>query len=299
MHALMRWTAIATMPLLAAGLISTMPATPATPEIATSQVAVQLTADGDLANIPLNLFYDFINIPANALKAIDDFAQAQFFTGSWLVPSETNIWGFDVGDPPRTQALVDMLIPIPALSKPLGEQVIGLLQAEIPSHTDCYSMSCGLDGWLALFLGYGGVPISDLLNGYTFPTEGPTVTDPHGAVDGALGFPGTGIGSDGSDVYPWAGTTFTLDPIKPWSDFWTSLTADPSSEPLVSMPNAFQVLIDFAASWFVMLNPFLPAGTYIPDLPWLDTDGPAAADFSPVVDEPAGLLDELWTSLIS
>lgn len=296
MQTLTRPAAIANVMLVAAGLIT---ASPATPEIPTSRVAVQLTADGDLANVPLNLLYAIINVPANALKAIDAFAYSQFFSGPWLVPSETNIWGIDLGDPQRIQALVDMLVPIPALSKPLGEQLIGFLQAEMPTHTACDTMFCSLDGWMALLQGYGRVPISELRSGYTFPTEGPTITDPHGAVDGALGFPGTAIGSDGSDVYPWAGTTFTLDLGKPWADFWTSLTADPSDHPLVSMPNVFQVLIDLATSWYVMLNPFLPGGTYIPAFPWLDTDAPAAADFSALVDGVAGELGELWISLIS
>lgn len=297
MSALTRSVAIANVPLVAAGLIT---ASSAAPEIITTPgVAVQLTADGDLANVPLNLLYAIINIPANALKAIDAFAYAQFFSGPWFVPSATNIWGIDLGDPQRIQAVVDMLIPIPAFSKPLGEQLIGFLQAQIPSHTACDTMFCSLEGWLALLQGYGRVPISELLNGYTFPTEGPTITDPHGAVEGALGFPGTTIGSDGSDVYPWAGTTFTLDLGKPWADLWASLTADPSEHPLVPMPNIFQVLIDFATSWSVMLNPFLPGGTYIPAFPWLDTAAPAAADFTTWVDEVVGQLGDLWSSLIS
>jgi len=296
MSALMRSAAIANVTLVAAGLIA---ASPVTPAITTSSVAVQLTADGDLANVPLNLLEALINVPANALKAIDAFAYAQFFTGPWFVPSETNIWGIDLGDPPRIQALVDMLIPIPAFSKPLGEQLTGFLQAEIPTHTACDAIFCSLDGWVALLQGYGRVPIAELLNGYTFPTEGPAITDPHGAVEDALGFPGTGIGSDGSDVYPWAGTTFTLDLGKPWAEFWTSLTADPSADALVPMPNVFHVLIDLAASWYVMLNPFLPGGTYIPAFPWLDTDGPAPADFSTSVDALLGQLDGLWTSLVS
>ncbi|OBI03136.1 hypothetical protein A5715_08580 [Mycolicibacter heraklionensis] len=301
MQALIRPVAIATVPLVAAGLFTANPATPAiTGSSGTvSGVAVQLTADGDLTNVPLNLIYAIINIPANALKAVDAFAYSQFFSGPWLVPSETNIWGIDLGDPQRIQALTDMLIPIPALSKPLGEQLSGFLQAEIPSHTACDTIFCSLSGWTALLQGYGQVPISQLLNGYTFPTEGPTITDPHGPVAAALGFPGTGIGSDGADVYPWAGTTFTLDPGKPWMDFWDSLTADPSAEPLVAIPNVFQVLIDFAASWYVMLNPFLPGGTYIPDFPWLDTEAPAAADFGAPADWLVGQLGDLWTSLIS
>ena len=281
MRALMCSAAIANATLVAAGLIT---ASPATPEIATSSIAVQLTADGDLTNVPLNLLYDIINIPANALKALDALAYAQFFSGPWLVASPTNLLGVDLADPPKFQATVDFQIPIPALSKPIGEQLAGFLAAEIPSNTACAGVLCTLDCWIPLLKGYGQVPISELLNGYTFPTEGPSITDPNGAVEGALGFPGTGIGSDGSDVYPWAGTTFTLDVGKPWADFWTSLTADPSADPLVSMPNVFQVLIDVATAWYVMLNPFLPPGPYIPDFPWLDTDAPAPADFSTSVD---------------
>lgn len=297
MRALMCSAAIANATLVAAGLIA---ANPVTPEIATSSVAVRLTADGDLTNVPLNLLYDIINIPANALKALDALAYAQFFSGSWLVESATNLLGVDLADPPKFQATVDFQIPIPALSKPIGEQLVGFLAAEIPTNTACESgVWCTLDGWIALLKGYGQVPISELLNGYTFPTEGPTITDPHGAVEGALGFPGTVIGSDGSDVYPWAGTTFTLDLGKPWADYWTHLTADPPADPLVPMPNIFHVLIDLATSWYVMLNPFLPGGTYIPAYPWLHTDVPAPADFSTSVDTLPGQLGDLWTSLAS
>ncbi|WP_154677611.1 hypothetical protein [Mycolicibacter icosiumassiliensis] len=297
MRALMCSAAIANATLVAAGLITP---SPATPEIATSSIAVQLTADGDLANVPLNLLYDIINIPANALKALDALSYALFFSGSWLVTSATNVLGVDLADAPKFLATTDLQIPIPALSKPIGEQLVGFLAAEIPSNTACAEgVFCTLDGWIALFKGYGQVPISELLNGYTFPTEGPSITDPYGAVEGALGFPGTGIGSDGSDVYPWAGTTFTLDLGKPWADYWTSLTADPPADPLVSMPNVFHVLIDYATSWYVMLNPFLPPGPYIPDYPWLDTDAPAAADFSTPVDGLAGQLGDLWNSLVS
>ncbi|MCV7276781.1 hypothetical protein [Mycolicibacter arupensis] len=296
MHAL-RWpAAVVTVMSAASGLVAV---SAAPPEAAPTRVAVQLTADGDLANVPLNLLYTLINIPANALKAVDAFSYSQFFSGPWFVPSETNIWGIDLGDPPRIQALIDMLIPIPALSKPLGEQVIGLLQAQLPTNTACDSMFCSFDGWVALLQGYGQVPISELRSGYTFPTEGPTITDPHGAVEGAFGIPGTVIGSDGSDVYPWAGTTFTLDFGKPWADLWASLTADPSDNPLVPMPHLVQVLIDFAASWYVMLNPFLPGGTYTPIFPWLDTDGPEPADFSAPVEALVDQLGDLWTSLIS
>ena len=75
MRALMCSAAIANATLVAAGLIT---ASPAAPEVATSSIAVQLTADGDLTNVPLNLLYDIINIPANALKALDALSYALF-----------------------------------------------------------------------------------------------------------------------------------------------------------------------------------------------------------------------------
>jgi hypothetical protein len=286
---------MAVITLAGAGLIAAGPTTPTPPPaIPVARPAVQLTAGvEDLANIPLNLFYALANAPANYLRAIDEYSYAQFFSGPWLVGSPLNIWGIDVGDPPRIQALVDMLIPFPALSKPLGEQIIGFLQAEFPSNSSCDAVSCSLEGWLNLFNGYAKVPLSELLNGYTFPESGPTVEDPYGPADGALGFPGTTVAPDGTDVYPWAGTTFTLDLAKPWNEFFDSLTAPPPTDPFVEFPNVFQTMVNFAMSWYVMYNPFLPGGTYIPDLPWIDPDGPAAADFTAPFDGGD------WTSLLT
>ena len=49
----------------------------------------------------MNLFDDILNIPYNELDGggLATVANSFLFTGTWWVPSSTNLWGIDPGDP--------------------------------------------------------------------------------------------------------------------------------------------------------------------------------------------------------
>lgn len=247
------------------------------------------TSGDSLFNIPLNLFFDFVNIPANELLAIDEFAKIQMFTGPWYDTDGVNLWGIDLGDVPRIEALINMLIPIPALSNPIGQNIAGLLAAEMPTNTACQVLNCTEAGTSALYGGYFQVPFGDLLKGYAFPGYGPTVED-YQPINGAMGIEGTHQVTDAAghvvNVFPWAGDTFTLDVFKPITAFLASLTAPPEGLLLTPYFNVFTTFTDLITSFFVMfaqkpfpLEPYVPSwygGPYVP-APGADTAVPAGA----------------------
>lgn len=123
------------------------------PGVRVASAAVEMTADGaSLLNVPLNLFQDIVNVPANQIQALEVMAQSLLFTGPWFMGSPTNIWGQDPGDPGHFQSLIDLWVPFPALSGAdhtgdysypgLGQQIAMLAAAEIPSNTACASLEC-------------------------------------------------------------------------------------------------------------------------------------------------------------
>lgn len=306
MQGVVRSYAMAGLALAGAGVIAVTPvvATPSDVRVATPSVQLTDMDLGPLGNFAVNLFYSFINIPANELNAMQHFADAQFYSGPWAVVSPINLWGTDLGDPPRIEALTDMALPFPALSGPLGEQIAGFMQAEFPTNVNCHDVLC--PGVFDLLGSWGKVPLSDLADGYTFPSTGPTVIDPLGPLQGAYGFPGTIEGPDGEALMPWAGSTFTLDLAKPFTDFFNSLFAPVPDDPLVPFPDVFKVLSDFVTSFFVMFNPFLPGGTYFPEVSAASADLMAGLDglFDGSIDFTTALngvwtdLGDLWAALV-
>src|ERR1700761_4935183 len=183
-----------------------------------------IDAEDSIMNIPVNLFYDLLNVPANELNALQELGNALSFGGPWLDPSATNLWGIDVADPPKAEALINLWLPFPALSESLGQQIAGVYEAELPTNPDCATFFClgvfeVMDNWFK-------VPLSELLSGYYFDPTAPGSVDPLGSVAEMFGFPGTN-----GDLYPWAGTTFTLQPLEPFTNFWESLIAAPSADP--------------------------------------------------------------------
>jgi hypothetical protein len=263
---------------LGAGIIAGGSAAPTVPDPEVASPAVQLTAEGldDVANIPMNLFYDIVNIPANEINAIDEFAQALFYAGTWLITSPTNLWGIDPGDPPKIDSLIDMLLPIPALADPLEEQINGYLEAETPTNTACDTVFCVASP--DLLNGYNQVSTDELMSGYTFPDSGETVEFPNYVQNAASnlepmpdwvptdGHSEVHEGSAGdTTVMPWAGTEFTLDPGAPLNDFFDSLTQDPSDNALTPFPDVFQTFTDLVESLLVPFNPFLEGGPFNPE----------------------------------
>jgi hypothetical protein len=110
--------------------------------------------DADISNIPVNLFNDILNIPYNELEGggLATMANSFLFTGTWWVPSSTNLWGIDPGDPTHI-ALIDNFIPFTAFTEGftnsagvyepgLNYEFAGLLAAELPVSSSCDAVSC-------------------------------------------------------------------------------------------------------------------------------------------------------------
>ncbi len=86
--------------------------------LAVRSIETKLVDAGDVGNIPVNLFNDILNIPYNELEGggLATVANSFLFTGSWWVPSSSNIWGVDPGDPTHV-ALIDDFIPFSAFTE--------------------------------------------------------------------------------------------------------------------------------------------------------------------------------------
>ena len=110
--------------------------------------------DADVSNIPVNLFDDILNIPYNELEGggLATVANSLLFTGTWWVPSSTNLWGIDPGDPTHV-ALIDNFLPLTAFTEGftnsagvyepgLDYEFAGLLAAELPVSSSCDAVSC-------------------------------------------------------------------------------------------------------------------------------------------------------------
>ena len=224
-------------------------------------IETRLVDAGSVLNIPINLFDDILNIPANEVTALDATAGSLFFTGTWWVPGPTNIWGIDPGDPTHVALVTDLLAPFPGLDNGVGGlqyQIDGLLAAELPVSASCDAMTCApitpppvltgdtnydraiefletITGQqpFGLFDNWFKVPLSDLFSGYTFnSTNDPGVVDPSGAafLDGFVSSNGNPFvgGTGPGDTMPWDGVTYTLNPLQPFVNFYDSLLQTPS-----------------------------------------------------------------------
>jgi hypothetical protein len=142
--------------LAATGLVAATPLASRAAELAAElpvvHMATQLVDAESLANVPLNLFYDLINIPANELYATQFFTDNLFMAGPWFVVSPTNLWGVDPGDPTHFMSVVNFLLPFPALSGMdapetdfsggLGQQLWGFVASELPTSAGCDEAAC-------------------------------------------------------------------------------------------------------------------------------------------------------------
>jgi hypothetical protein len=235
--------------LAAASVLAVALTAPRPPEIPIASPTIRLVSDAadSVLNIPLNLFYDIINIPYNEIQALNTAAGSLLFSGNWSVASATNIWGIDPGDPTHVAAIVSLLAPFPELSQGLQYQISGLLAAELPVDPSCV-LECypfapvqpitGITqidriiyfsqalagqpipvdpdkpdelGQFGLFDHWFTVPLADLANGYTFDPDAPGSNDPAGPVYPEFGF-GPGSGNPFIDPdSPFIGGTTDLD----------------------------------------------------------------------------------------
>jgi hypothetical protein len=132
----------------------------------------------DFTDVPINLFDDIANIPFNEVQGIDVMGNSLLFSGDWWVPSATNIWGTDPGDPGHYMGLLGMMIPFP--------QISGLGQPEIDPTVDANG-TAGLAQQIALFAA-AELPTSSSCDAQTcFPMTPPNVITGSTAWDRDIG----------------------------------------------------------------------------------------------------------------
>jgi hypothetical protein len=154
MQAASRPYALAAAALAATGAVVATPVLAHQVPLAVRSIETKLVTAGDIGNIPVNLFNDILNIPYNELEGggLSTVANSLLFTGTWWVPSSTNLWGIDPGDPTHI-ALIDNFIPFSAFTEGftnsagvyepgLNYEFAGLLAAELPVSSSCDANTC-------------------------------------------------------------------------------------------------------------------------------------------------------------
>ena len=143
-------------PSLRPVLLSLPRATPRAPQVPVRSMETRLV---DYTGVPINLFDDVVNIPANEIQGIDVLGNSLLFSGDWWVPSATNIWGTDPGDLGHYMGILDVLLPfapqISGLDQPeidptadadgtagLAQQIGLLAAAELPTSASCDAQTC-------------------------------------------------------------------------------------------------------------------------------------------------------------
>jgi hypothetical protein len=154
MQAASRPYALAAAALAATGAVIATPVLAHQVPLMVRSIETKLVTAGDIGNIPVNLFNDILNIPYNELEGggLATVANSMLFTGTWWVPSSTNLWGIDPGDPTHV-ALIDNFIPFSAFTEGftnsagvyepgLNYEFAGLLAAELPVSSSCDANTC-------------------------------------------------------------------------------------------------------------------------------------------------------------
>jgi hypothetical protein len=145
--------ALAAAALAAVSTVVVAPVVARQVPLAVRQMETTLVNVG-IENIPVNLFDDILNIPFNEVQGggLASVADSFLFTGTWWVPSSTNLWGIDPGDSTHV-ALIDNFLPFPAFTEGftnsagvyepgLNYEFAGFLAAEIPVSSSCDAVSC-------------------------------------------------------------------------------------------------------------------------------------------------------------
>ena len=219
MHAVSRSHVLVGAMLAATGALAVVPLVSRPADVRVVNTDVHLVDAGDsVLNIPVNLFYDLVNIPANEVQGLDTAADSLFFNDNIFVVSAANVFGVDPGDPGHVAAIDSLIAPFPGLidgDGGLDYQLTGLLASELPFSASCAVTTCypivppdvitgitGIDRDIGfakalfdpnfdLFRHFFAVPVTgddSLLGGYTFPSSGDTVQDPGGPVYEGFGF---------------------------------------------------------------------------------------------------------------
>jgi hypothetical protein len=243
MQAASRPYVLAAAALVATGAVIATPVLAHQVPRAIRSIETRLVTAGDIGNIPVNVFNDILNIPYNELEGggLGSVANSFLFTGTWWVPSSTNLWGIDPGDPTHI-ALIDNFIPSSAFTEGftnsagvyepgLNYEFAGLLAAELPVSSSCDAVSCapmtppdvltgntGYDrdiGFLAALTGHAtdanGDPNGLFTNFYQVPLQN--------LFNGYLFQANPAGGTTGEPVYD----TGIVNPGGPVNDQWAQL----------------------------------------------------------------------------
>ncbi len=132
--------------LAVTGAIAVMPFTspPAHPPVVSAETRLVDAIDSVL-NIPANLFYDAVNIPANEVQGLDTAAGSLFFNTNIFVVGAANVFGIDPGDPAHVAGIDSLFVPFPGLTDGFGGlnfEISGLLASELPQSASCAVMTC-------------------------------------------------------------------------------------------------------------------------------------------------------------
>lgn len=250
-----RWQAAAGTALAAASVVAVTPITARAPELPVVSMPARLVDMDSVLNIPINLFYDLVNIPYEEVQALDTISDSLFFSENWWVAGATNLWGIDPGDPTHVE-LAFSLLPFPELTQGVGGldyEVTGLLASELPVSSSCDATACspivppevvtgvtGIDRDIGLFnslndyqnfglfANWFKVPLTgpdSLSTGYYFNPSADGSTDPSGPA-----YSGFGFDNDPSGDYFLGGT---VDPAN----------GDPAYDPATGVfdPNATEM----------------------------------------------------------
>lgn len=238
--------AAAGVALIEAGVLAVTPAVVPPDVVAAPAPQVRLAADS-IANIPVNLFQTIVNMPANQVQAIQDFADAGNYGGNAWSYSPIHLEGWDPGDSPEVTAGVNALLPIPALSNSIADQLNIILQAELPPSAGCPGFAGLCPDPIELFAGWFRVPLTHLLAGYTFPE-----------IENPLEFP------DGTtQPIPWSGATVQLEPLEPLRAFGESLLQEPTGIKVVTPQQTVATYKNLGESLNVAFNFFAEGSVFL------------------------------------
>jgi hypothetical protein len=228
---------------------------------------------------------DLAYLPPVTHGALNEIANVLNYDGNLWQLTSTNVLGIDPGDAPKG-LFFDALMPMfgEQTSQDLGQQVLGVLEAEIPVGEGCVSVSVGgctdLGGFLST---YFTVSTQQLEAGYTYPELYNPVPSGEPIPPGFP--PGTPIpipeGYDGSTDYlvPWAGTTFTENLNLVNNDIMDYLMGTPTGVHTVTPAEIMDTMQHLGQASNEYFNPFVE-GTYcLPCAPFVP--GGAATSGAP------------------
>lgn len=230
MRASIRPYATAGVALVGAGVMAVSPVivTPAQPEVRSVESAVELTATTSLAYVPINLIHAVINAPGNFIFGVEQFAAAMAASGSWNDSHPMNVWGWDDANPAHAWSLMNMAVPFPALSRPLGKHLNWWMAANLPMHEGCDFTCPDLRGMLGKMF---KVPMSRFYReeGYTFPVvRNPVAEKENGGIPAPTW---------------WSEKTVKLDPLEPVKSVWNYLVSKPEK---IHIPSLYEMIEAFA-----------------------------------------------------